>query len=101
MTAPLPTAGRVVHYVGRSSEAPSNSPLVHRPAVVIHVYDDEATPATVPSVDLHVFWRGHHDGPQAPFVERVRFDGVGNLEGTWHWPEGSPSAPPAKPGKEK
>jgi len=97
------TIGRIVHYVLESDTPDPDNPdrpqIVHRAAIVIHVYDtgedlEQAREEDLeqPFVDLESFTRGRHDGPINRFIERAAYDEEGTL-GTWHWPERSGTEP--------
>ncbi len=96
------SVGRIVHFVVESDSAKKKNQerpeIVHRPAIVIHAYDGEEAG----KVDLEVFLRGRHDGPQQRFIEGAPYDADAKI-GTWHWPEyvAASAADPVVGGKGK
>lgn len=63
---PVPTVGRVVHWV-------DNTHLRPWPAFIVAVNDDG-------TLDLTVF------NPLTQYFKNVAFDPAGKTGGTWHWP---------------
>ncbi len=90
------TPGRIVHYVLAVRPARSGGARrVHRPAMVVEV-SWEAELGKPTRVNLQVF-TGQSDGyPNTPLLHVANVPYAdpadGELAGTWHWIEGSPSA---------
>lgn len=73
----IPSIGRIVHYI----PLPSGE---HRPAIIVKVWNDPATPAA--SCNLHVFLDKYEIGEQ-DVTSITQGDGPGH----WHWPEYVPA----------
>lgn len=77
-----PSVGRIVHYVLKTHR----DELVHRPAVIVHVWPDNGL------LQLQVFTDSDHTGTDNDHVANphwatsVKHDEDG-AAGTWHWPE--------------
>lgn len=86
MATPLPSVGRIVHYVSHGSpvlaDGTQRYTSVRRAAIITAVpstLDDQA------HISLAVFQpEGMYFNQAVPYAEP---DGTGLVGGTWHWPE--------------
>lgn len=71
---PIPTIGRVVHYV--QPNGPHAGEI--RPAIITRVLPDD-------QVNLQVMLDGPNDQGCTPWVGTVKHDQDGKAKNTWHW----------------
>jgi hypothetical protein len=93
VSIPVPSVGRIVHYVlPQKSDLRPSSIGEHRPAQVIRVWGENDPDA---AIQLSVFLDGRNDKEEFDgtnlWVTSVRHDELNKEPGTWHWPEYVPN----------